>query len=103
MQSSNSNPSAYAQKQIYETQRTSSRRRTQRHLVLASCAWMLLGLALLLTGCGHQPTLPCEPQPLPTTPALSEPIPSESYLSQWKKLAEEWRKRLTFTPMTQER
>lgn len=98
MQNYNSNPSAYAQKQIYETQRTSSRRRTQRQLVLASCAWMLLGLALLLTGCGHQSQLLC-PEPTTTLqPALTQPIPLESYSISVGQRIKSWGLSLTGTP-----
>ena len=92
--------SEYEQLHKSAVRKLSLLRRTKLKLGLAACAWMLMGLVLLLTGCAWPPPKPCEQPPLPTQPALSEPIPSESYSSQWKKLAEEWRKKLGFTHQT---
>ena len=91
------------QPRLYAIRKRSLLRKVKRHAGLLLCAGMLLVLGLLLTGCAPQPIRPCETQPPVSMPALSEPIPSESYSSQWKRLAEEWRKKLGFTPMTQER
>lgn len=78
-------------------------RKTKLKLALAFFAWTLLGAALLLSGCHTLPNQPCETQPLPTMPALSEPIPLVSYSLQWQRLAQEWQKRLTFTQTTPEK
>lgn len=72
-------------------------RKTKLKLALAATAWMLLGAALLLTGCATTSCEPAPKQPLPSMPALSEPIPSVSYSEQWKRLVEGWRKKLDFT------
>ena len=94
--------SDWRQRRGYGARKVSLPRKTKVKLGLALTGWMLMGLVLLLTGCAWPPPKPCEQPPLPTQPALSEPIPSESYSSQWKKLAEEWRKKLTFTQTTSE-
>ena len=68
-----------------------------------SYALMLPLLGLLLTGCAHQLPAPC-PEPTTTLqPALTQPLPSVSYLEQWKLQAEAWRRRLTFTQTTLEK
>lgn len=61
-------------------------------------------LALSLSGCATPPTptLPVQCPKNPPPPALSEPLPSQSYLLKWSELVREWRKRLTGTQTTQE-
>jgi len=88
------------QPRLYAIRKRSLLRKVKRHAALLCCAGMLLALGLLLTGCAPQQIRPCETQPPVSMPALSEQMPSESYSSQWKKLAEEWRKKLTFTHQT---
>lgn len=93
-------PSVWQQLQLYADKKQSSMLKIKLRLVLAGFAWMLLAAVLLLTGCGHLPTPPCEPQPLPKMPALSEPLPSVSYSKQVQTNIESWEKRLIATPMT---
>ena len=63
---------------------------------------ILILLVLLLSACGTTPKPLCEMPPPSPQPALTEPLPSESYLIQWQRLAETLRKKLTVTPMTSE-
>jgi len=100
VQSNNLRTNAWPQSQRFEIRKTSLLRRTKLKLALAFFAWMLLGAALLLTGCATTSCEPAPKQPLPSMPALSEPIPSVSYLEQWRRLVEEWRKKLDFTQAT---
>jgi hypothetical protein len=100
VQSNNLRTNVWPQSQRFEIRKTSSLRRTKLKLALAFFAWTLMGAALLLTGCATTSCEPAPKQPLPSMPAPSEQMPSESYSSQWKKLAEEWRKKLTFTHQT---
>lgn len=66
-------------------------------------AWpapLLLALALSLTACAApSPSLRDNPQ-LPPAPALSEPIPPESYSQTVQRLLQTWREKLTATPAT---
>lgn len=103
MQNYNWRMSDLQQRRLFGVLRRSSQRRMQRRFVSVICAMMLLALVLLLSGCQTPPTQQCETQPLPTEPALSEPVPSVSYSEQWRKLAQEWQKRLTFTRPTPEK
>ena len=89
------NQNALPPKALCATRIASLRRRTKLKFMIAGFAWLLLVLALLLTGCSTQRTQPSEPLPLPTRPALSEPVPSVSYSEQWRLLAEGWLRRLT--------
>ena len=100
MQNNNLNLSAVQQRRLFGALKRSSKRRMQRRLVSVICAALLLLLVLLLTACAHQLPQPCPQQQTTMQPALSEPIPSVSYLGQWRLLAEEWRKKLTFTHQT---
>ena len=88
------------QPRLYAIRKRSLLRKVKRHAALLCCAGMLLGLVMLLTGCATTSSECAQKLPNPTPPALSEPTPSVSYLEQWKKLAEEWRKKLTFTHQT---
>ena len=94
---SNSKTSASPPPATYDFGTSKLMRRTKQKLVLATCAWMLLALAMLLSGCGHQPTQPCEPLVLPKRPALSEPLPSESYSKRAQQNIQNWQKRLDAT------
>lgn len=88
------------QRRLFAERTTSLRRRIKLKLALSFFAWLLLVLAMSLTGCASQPPTPCEPPVLPKPPALSEPLPSVNYSEQWRALAESLRKRLTDTPTT---
>jgi len=61
------------------------------------CAMTLLVLAVLLTACACPPLPPSEPLPLPKPPALTEPMPSVSYSTQWRQLVESLQKKLDGT------
>ena len=92
--------SEYEQLHKSAVKKLSLLRRTNLKLGLAAFAWTLMLLALLLTGCGHQPTLPCETQPSPKMPALSEPLPSVSYSISVGERIKNWGLSLTGTPQT---
>ena len=65
-----------------------------------SCALMLLPLVVLLTACGA--TLPksaASCPALPPAPAVSEPIPSQTYSASAQRDIQIWRERLTGTPL----
>lgn len=103
MQNYNWRMSDLPPKGLYATRIGSSRRRMQRQLEKRNYAPMLPLLGLLLTGCAHQLPAPC-PEPTTTLqPAPTQPLPSVSYLEQWKLQAEAWRRRLTFTHQTPEK
>lgn len=72
-------------------------RKTKLKLALAFFAWMLLGAALLLTGCATTSCEPAPKQPLPSMPALSEPIPSVSYSISVGQRIKNWGLSLTGT------
>lgn len=92
--------SDFNQRRLFTEKSPSLLHRTKLKLALAACAWMLMGAALLLSGCRTQPTLPCEPQPLPTMPALSEPLPSVSYSISVGQRIKNWGLSLTGTQAT---
>lgn len=64
-------------------------------------AGMLMGLALSLSGCA---TPPAPVQPVcpvnPPAPALSEPLPQQTYSASAQRAIRSWRERLTGTPTT---
>lgn len=64
------------------------------------CVVMLTAPALLLTGCGTKPPKPCAlPEPI-TRPALSEPLPQQSYSLRAADDIRTWGLRLTDTSQT---
>ncbi len=64
------------------------------------CAAMLMPAAMLLTGCASNPTLPCKtPEPL-MLPALSQPLPKQSYSISAQESIKRWQGLLTPTPAT---
>ena len=69
--------------------------------VKAALSW--LPPTLLLSGCAAT-CPPCEPAlpTLPPPPALTQPLPSESYLLNAEKRIETWRARLKAMPTTSE-
>jgi hypothetical protein len=97
MQNNNWRMSDWQQRGLSGALKQSSQRRVQRRFAVLLCGVMLMGLVLLLSACTTQPQQPCAMQPFPTQPALSEPLPLESYSEQWRKLAEAWQKKLTGT------
>lgn len=61
------------------------------------CAVMLIPPVLLFTGCGTKPMQPCFlPEPI-TLPALSEPLPQQSYSLRAAEDIRTWGLRLTDT------
>lgn len=89
------------QRRLFVASKMSLPQKLPRQFVSVACAMLLIGLVMSLTGCAHQSVPPC---PLPETtskPALREPIPSESYSEQWRKLVEKSRLKLIGTPPTQ--
>lgn len=61
---------------------------------------ILIVLVLLFTACTTTPKPSCEMPPPSLLPALTEPLPSESYSTSWRKLVESLRGRLTATSAT---
>lgn len=71
-----------------------------RELVKLLPVTILLLLALSLTSCAApSPSLQDAPV-LPPAPALSEPIPSETYSASAQRLIKSWLEKLTGTPPT---
>ncbi len=95
MQNNNWRMSDWQQRGLSATLIGSLRPRTKLKLTLAVCGWMLLVLALLLSGCQTRLPQPPETQPLPRKPALSEPTPLESYSKTAQMRIEMWLKKLT--------
>ena len=72
----------------------------QRHALRLPAAMLML-LALSLIGCATpspQPVVVCPANPPP--PALSEPMPRETYSASAQRLISTWRQSLTVTPAT---
>ena len=100
MQNRNWLTSDFQQRRLFASLRRHSKRRTYQRLVLLACVVTLMVFVPLLSGCHTLPTPPCEQQPLPMKPALSEPLPSESYSMQAQKNIQTWQKKLDATPTT---
>lgn len=78
----------------------SSLLRMQRDCVKASYAWMLLPLSLLLPGCAAPSMPPCK-QPAPISlPALTQPLPKQSYSLSAASDIQSWQQQLTGTSQT---
>ena len=78
----------------------SSLRRMMLANVRLSYALMLLPLSLLLTACaGPSPVLCRQPAPV-QMPALTEPLPQQSYSRSASENFNRWQKKLTGTPAT---
>ena len=64
-------------------------------------AAMLMPLVLSLTGCATPPAPPVAVCPAnPPPPALSEPMPRETYSASAQQRIQTWRQSLTGTPAT---
>ena len=70
-------------------------------LGLFACGVMWIVLALSLTGCAHNSSVPCPEQKLPPAPALSEPTPQTSYFLSVQTLFQKWQEKLIAMPMMQ--
>jgi len=78
----------------------SSLRRMMLANVRLSYALMLLPLSLLLTSCAQPLPISCrEPAPV-VMPALTEPLPKQSYSLSVSESFSRWQKKLTDTPAT---
>lgn len=55
---------------------------------------------MLLTGCAHNPTPPCKAPEVVTMPALSQPMPKQSYSLSAQQSFKRWQGMLTDTPAT---
>jgi ABC-type phosphate transport system substrate-binding protein len=100
MQNSNWRMGDLRQRRLFGALRQSSKLRARRRFGLLLLGVTLLALVLLLSACTTQPQQPCEMQPLPMRPALSEPLPSVSYSSKVQSDTEAWAKRVTGTSQT---
>lgn len=88
------------QRRLFAALTTRSRLRARQRRVMWACVLMLPVCVVLLSACTTPPPEPCETLPLPKPPALSEPLPSQSYSTQWRQLVESLRQKLTGTPTT---
>ena len=88
------------QRRRFGVRKSSSRHRQQRIAARLFFGVTLIALVLLLSACHTLPSRPCEMPPLPTPPALSQPMPPVSYLLQSQQSDENSQKKLTGTSMT---
>ena len=63
-------------------------------------AGMLTVPAMLLTACAHNQTPPCKAPEPPMMPALSQPMPKQSYSLSAQQSFKRWQGMLTDTPAT---
>ena len=99
MQNRNWLKSNSQQRQLFANWITCSWRRMLALLGLFACAVIWIALALSLTGCASR-SVPCPPQTLPRAPALTEPIPPESYSLRAQQSFKAWQERLIAMPAT---
>lgn len=64
------------------------------------CAGMLTVPVMLLTACAHNQTQPCPAPATVTMPALSQPMPKQSYSLSAQQSLQRWQGLLTGTPQT---
>ena len=88
------------QRMIFTGRRRYSMLRIKLFSGSAGLLAMLMLCAVLLSGCQTLRTAPCAPPEIPKIPALSQPLPSESYSTQASKNIVAWQKRLDGTPAT---
>lgn len=100
MQNRNWLKSNNQQRQIFGGLITSSLRKIKQLLGLLACAVIWTALAMSLTGCATRSEPPCPPLVMPQPPALSEPIPQESYSLRVQRSFKAWQERLIATPVT---
>ena len=77
-----------------------SLRKMRRAHARLLCAVMLTVPVMLLTGCAHNPTPPCKAPEAVTMPALSQPMPKQSYSLSAQQSFKRWQGMLTDTPAT---
>ncbi len=63
-------------------------------------AGMLTVPVMLLTGCAHNQKQPCKAPEVVTMPALSQPMPKQSYSLSAQQSFKRWQGMLTDTPAT---
>jgi hypothetical protein len=95
--------SDWLQKLALDTIRPSSQPPATEWREALLSAGILIALVLVLTSCATKSIEPCVMPPPPLMPALSEPLPSESYSLQVQKAIESWRRKLIAIPLTSER
>lgn len=88
------------QRQLFAGWITSSLHKIKQLLGLLACAVIWTALALSLTGCATRSVPPCPELVLPQPPALSEPIPPESYSLRVQRSFKTWQEKLIATPVT---
>ena len=88
------------QRRLFAGRTTSFLRKWMPPPEMWGCAAILIMLALSLTGCAHNSPSPCPEQKLPPVPALTEPIPPESYSLRAQQSFKAWQERLIATPVT---
>ena len=88
------------QRLALETIKPSSMRPAREWPEALQSGAILIALVLLFTACATTPKPLCEMPPPSPLPALTEPLPSESYSTSWRKLVESLRGRLTATSAT---
>jgi hypothetical protein len=93
-------PNDKQQTPLLRVSEMSQRRRTLRRCGYVIFVLLLIAVELLLSACQTQPTVQCEVQKPVTMPALSQPLPSESYSISAATAIEAWRKLLIDTPAT---
>lgn len=79
---------------------TSSPRKTQPTPAPWLCALIVIVLILSLSGCASRSPVVCPEPVMPLAPALSEPIPPESYSLVVQRLLSKWEAALIGTPQT---
>ena len=100
MQNSNWRMNDWQQRRLFGALKQQSQRRARQRLGLLLCGVTLMGPVLLLSACTTQPQQPCETPQFPTQPALSEPLPLETYSKRVQSDTETWAKRVTGTSQT---
>lgn len=82
---------------------TSSSHKTQPLPAPWLCALIVIVLILSLSGCATRSPVVCPEQVIPPAPALSEPIPPESYSLVVQRLLSKWEASLTESTQTGKR
>ena len=64
------------------------------------CVYLLMALALSLTGCASPSKSDPLPSQLPPPPQLTTPLPQVNYSQSAQENIKRWREKLTVTPQT---
>lgn len=103
MQNRNWLKSNSAQRRIFGGWTTPSKRKEPPLPAPWLCAVILIALVLSLSGCATRSPVLCPEPVLPLAPALSEPIPPESYSLFVQRLLSKWEASLTESTQTGKR